>query len=240
MTAASRSRTSTGTPSSSTVTASQLLSTEIASGSSKAVATRSPCDQRCVRDRVDEHAVDLHRRRGLGQHRAELSSPDDADASARHSGRRGSGCASTSAVRASRQARSRSRSSGRPCDTIAAASTPALVAPGSADRERAHGDAGGHLHDRQERIEPVERLRHHGHAEDRKDGVGSDHARQVRGAARSRDDDLDAPFLGGRLRTPAAARACDERSPPSPRRPRRGPSGRRRPLPSSPNPSATP
>ena len=53
----------------------------------------------------------------------------------------------------------RARTSSRHCSAmICAASSAAFVAPGFADRQRADGNAGGHLHDRQQRIEAVERL----------------------------------------------------------------------------------
>ena len=75
---------------------------------------------------------------------------------------------------------------------IDAASNAALVAPADADGERADRDAGRHLHDRQQRIESVERLRLHRHAEHRQRRLRRRHARQVRRAAGARDDDLQA------------------------------------------------
>ena len=68
---------------------------------------------------------------------------------------------------------------------------------GGADRERADRNARGHLRDRQQRVEPAERLRLHGHAEHRQRGLRGHHARQVRGAAGARDDDLE-PATRGR------------------------------------------
>ena len=70
------------------------------------------------------------------------------------------------------------------------------------DEARAPGNrnftptAAGHLHDRQQRIEPLQRGALHRHPEDGKDRVRRDHARQVRGASRPRDDHLDAARFG--------------------------------------------
>ena len=62
-----------------------------------------------------------------------------------------------------------------------------------ADRQRADRDAGRHLHDRVQRILPLERLGLDRHAEHRQMRQRGDHARQVRRAAGPGDDDLEAP-----------------------------------------------
>ena len=68
---------------------------------------------------------------------------------------------------------------------------------GHADRQRGDRDAGGHLHDREQRVEPVQCLGLHRHAEHGQRGLGCAHARQVRSAAGARDDDLEATFARG-------------------------------------------
>src|SRR6266700_2363667 len=58
-----------------------------------------------------------------------------------------------------------------------------------ADGERAHGNAGGHLHHGQERVHALEGRAFHGHAQHGQNGVGRHDASQVRGSAGRGDDD---------------------------------------------------
>ena len=67
--------------------------------------------------------------------------------------RYGSFAALTFSVCSSRNARSFSRRSGREFARIATASSPALVAPGLADRQRPDRNPARHLADRQQRVE---------------------------------------------------------------------------------------
>ena len=67
---------------------------------------------------------------------------------------------------------------------------------GLADRQRADRHAAGHLHDRQQRVEALERGALHRHAEHRQHRVRRHHAGQVRRAAGAGDDHLDAARLG--------------------------------------------
>ena len=66
-----------------------------------------------------------------------------------------------------------------------------------ADGERAHRNAAGHLYDGEQRIHALQRVRFHGHAEHRHQRLRGHHAGQMRGAARSGDDHLDAALFGG-------------------------------------------
>jgi hypothetical protein len=59
---------------------------------------------------------------------------------------------------------------------------------GRADRKGRHRDTGRHLHDRQQRIEPVQRLRLHRHAQHRHRGLRRQHPGQVRGTTGTGDD----------------------------------------------------
>ena len=104
---------------------------------------------------------------------------------------------------------------------IATASNAALVAPASADGHRRHRHAGGHLHDREQRIQPVERLALDGDADHGQEGMAGHHARQVGGAAGAGNDHLQATVFGLTWRTPSSTPACDGRR-------RRGIRGRRR------------
>ena len=61
-------------------------------------------------------------------------------------------------------------------------------------------NAGGHLHDRQQRVETIERLRLHGHSEYRQRSLRCQHARQVGRTARAGDD-------GAQAARPAASSA---------------------------------
>ena len=70
-------------------------------------------------------------------------------------------------------------------------------------RRRADGDgrdrhALRHLHDRQQRIESVQRRALHGHADDRQDRVRRDHAGQMGGAAGAGNDHLEPAARGRR------------------------------------------
>src|SRR5712692_7208935 len=67
-----------------------------------------------------------------------------------------------------------------------------------ADGQSTHGNAAGHLHGGEKRVHALEGRALDGHAEHRQDGVGGHHARQMRGPARGRDDDLDAAAFGPR------------------------------------------
>ncbi len=59
---------------------------------------------------------------------------------------------------------------------------------GIADRHRRDRNAGRHLHDREQRVEPVERLPAHRHADDGEQCLRGSHPRQVGSAARAGDD----------------------------------------------------
>ena len=69
---------------------------------------------------------------------------------------------------------------------------------GLADGKRAHRNAARHLHDREQRIETLQRGALHRDAEHRDDGMCGDHAGQMRGAAGARDDDFDAASFRAR------------------------------------------
>jgi len=66
---------------------------------------------------------------------------------------------------------------------------------GGADGDRRHGHTFRHLYDRQQRIEPVERLALDRHADDRQHRLRRHHARQVGRPARARDNHLEAPLF---------------------------------------------
>jgi hypothetical protein len=77
-----------------------------------------------------------------------------------------------------------------------------------ADGERADRDAGRHLHDRQQRVEAVQRLRLDRHAEHRQRSLRGRHAGQVRGAAGAGDQHLEAALAGrGRVLEQEVGRA---------------------------------
>jgi hypothetical protein len=133
---------------------------------------------------VDGEAADAEGHAGQGQHPAELAAAEDPDGG--HAWR-GSGAASTAAVCVSRHACSRTRTSGRRVATMAVASRAALTAP-ALPIAMVPRDAGGHLHDGQQRVEPLEVLRRHRDPEDGQDGVGGQHPGQVRGPTRRGDD----------------------------------------------------
>src|SRR5215472_11891539 len=71
-----------------------------------------------------------------------------------------------------------------------------VLCAGVADGEGGDGHAAGHLHDGEERVDAVERVRLDGDAEDREAGFCGDHAGEVCGAAGSGDDDADTTRLG--------------------------------------------
>ena len=56
------------------------------------------------------------------------------------------------------------------------------------DRDGRHGDACGHLHRGQERIQPVQRGALDGNADDGQHGIGCQRTRKMRSLARRRDD----------------------------------------------------
>ncbi len=66
---------------------------------------------------------------------------------------------------------------------------------GFADGEGGDRNAARHLHDGQQRIEALQMLRRHRHAEHRHDGLGGQHARQMGRAAGAGDDGLEAARL---------------------------------------------
>ena len=63
---------------------------------------------------------------------------------------------------------------------------------GLADGQCGHGNALGHLHHGEQRVEAVERRGGNGHGKHRQQGFGGDDARQMGRAARAGDEDLDA------------------------------------------------
>ena len=63
--------------------------------------------------------------------------------------------------------------------------------PGLANRQRADRNAGGHLDNRQKTVLPRQGPRLHRHAQHRQMGHAGNHARQVRGAPRPGNDDLE-------------------------------------------------
>ena len=77
------------------------------------------------------------------------------------------------------------------------------------DRHRRDRHAFRHLHDRQQRIEPVERRALHRHADHRQHRVGRHHAGQMRRAAGAGDDHLEPALRRAASRTPPSAPASD-------------------------------
>jgi hypothetical protein len=69
---------------------------------------------------------------------------------------------------------------------------------GFADGECADGNPFGHLHDREKRIDSVEKGSGNGHAENGDGGLGSDHAGKMGGASGGSDDHLKSTGFGGR------------------------------------------
>ena len=71
-----------------------------------------------------------------------------------------------------------------------------IAGPGLSDGQGSHGNAGWHLDDRQQRVEPAQRLALDRHTEHRQPGLGRRHARQVRRTAGPCDDGLQAAYRG--------------------------------------------
>jgi hypothetical protein len=71
-----------------------------------------------------------------------------------------------------------------------------VLCAGVADGEGRDGDAAGHLHDGEQRVDAVECVRLHGYAKNREACLCGDHAGKMRGAAGSGDDDADAARFG--------------------------------------------
>ena len=79
-------------------------------------------------------------------------------------------------------------------------------APSHADRR--DRDAVGHLHDRQQGVEPVELLQRHRYTDHGQRRHRRGHAREVRGTARAGDDHPQAAVGGACARTRTSRRAC--------------------------------
>ena len=75
---------------------------------------------------------------------------------------------------------------------------PGIRRTGRADGDRRHGYALRHLNDRQQRVEAVERCALNRYADDGQDGVRGHHAWEMRGAARARDNHVQAAAGRGR------------------------------------------
>jgi len=67
--------------------------------------------------------------------------------------------------------------------------------PGRADADGGHRHARRHLHNREQRVEALERFAFNGHADDGQDGERRRNARQMRRAARAGDDDAQAALV---------------------------------------------
>ena len=136
---------------------------------------------------------------GDGEHPPELSAPEHADDGAReHRLRQGTVSPITRCVCSARNC-SRRRASSAPLGGEDRDGEERRVdRAGLPDGEGRDGHAAGHLHDRQQRIEAFQGGALDRHAEDRQRRVGGGHAGQVRGAARARDQDLQAPARRGR------------------------------------------
>ena len=85
------------------------------------------------------------------------------------------------------------------------------------DADRRHGDAVGHLHDRQQRVEPVELLQRHRHADHRQRRHRRGHARKVCGTAGAGDDHPQARGRRRSARSRTSRRACGAPTPRAPR-----------------------
>ncbi len=92
-----------------------------------------------------------------------------------------------------------------------------VLRAGLADGEGCDRHAAGHLRDRQQAVEPLERAAFDGDPEDRKYGHRRGHAGQVRGAAGAGDDRLEAARFRRSWRSDRAARGCDGRTRHGPR-----------------------
>jgi len=68
--------------------------------------------------------------------------------------------------------------------------------PGIADREGGDRHTRWHLHDRQQRVETIQRLRLHRDTEYGEGRFGGDHAGKVSGTAGTRNDDVEPTSLG--------------------------------------------
>jgi hypothetical protein len=158
---------------------------------------------RAVAVRVEHAHAISERPSSERRHAAQLAATEDPDGG-RWKDRRHqrlpvrSVSARTSLVRAARQARSRSRTSGWRAPTIEAASSAAFAAPGSPMASVPTGNALRHLHDGEECVHTIQRGRGNRHAEHGQDRLGGDHPREVRRTAGRRDDHLDAARLGPR------------------------------------------
>ena len=106
--------------------------------------------------------------------------------------------ASTSSVRAARQARSRSRSSGRLFETIDVASSAALIAPGSPMASVPTGTPFGICTIESSESSPLSTVAGTGTPSTGSVRLRGDHARQMRRAAGRGDDHLEAARLGRR------------------------------------------
>ena len=78
---------------------------------------------------------------------------------------------------------------------------PAARRCGPADRHGRHRHPRRHLHDREQRVHPVEVLQRHRHADHRQRGDRREHPRQVRGAPGAGDDHPQPARLGRARRT---------------------------------------
>ncbi len=147
------------------------------------------------RERVDPIA---HAAGGDGEHAAQLAAAQDADGRAGEDRVHSSCLFDYFALLRCAEVVQLGAQSGRVLARIATAKSAAFFAPAVADGERCDGNAGGHLHDREQRIHAVQDAAFDGHAQHGHDGVSGGHARQMRGAARAGDDHFDAARFGGR------------------------------------------
>ena len=98
-------------------------------------------------------------------------------------------------------------------------------------RHGGHGHARRHLHDREQRVHPVEVPQRHRHPDDRQRGDRREHPGQVGGSPGPGDEDAQPARLGRRGRTRPSPRASGA---PRRRRPRTPPRARRAPRPPPP------
>ena len=167
---------------------------------------------------IEEQEVEAERIAGQRHHAAQLAGAEHADG---HAGSRGSGCASTASVCAWRKRVSAAATRGVVQRHDGGGKQRGVGGARRADGEGGHRNALGHLHDRQQRIEAVQRLGLHRHAQHRHARLGGRHAGQVGRAAGAGDDRREAAAfgLGWRIRT--AGPVCGARRPPSLRAARR-------------------
>ena len=90
---------------------------------------------------------------------------------------------------------SAARTSGSAEPTMRAASSTGVAA--CADRDRGDGHTFGHLHDREQRVEPVEPGEGHRQPYDRERRDGGQHAGQMSGTTCGTDEDPQSPIGGG-------------------------------------------